>query len=343
MAKRTSRTNGSSATELIAAAPELMAISAASGIAGLQAAAAAPLSAPTAVIAAAAAAPPVAESAIEDELARGGPAFGSLVREVCLAIAASQAALDENLVKTAKALSETSIKVVSVFEQRLDDEGEITEGKAILQDLPLVNFITPIGYQFSEATIVSDMQVSEFNSANGFNVQAKSQSFSAGLNAGFSRRSGFSISGSAAFANSSSEVAGSNTFGQDSAAGQVHVEVKLRPRPEFSVGKPTIVQAGAPVIRLLPGAATDIATGRSLQIAVDVRKADGTPNGGKTIGVTAEPASLIVTSTNNSLTTDATTGKLTLVLERSGDPTNTVKGTLTIFLGLVTKSIAVEF
>src|SRR5215210_64574 len=73
------------------------------------------------------------ESDIAGEMDNLGPSFGAFVKAVGLAVAESQQKLDQTLVATAKALSETQIDVIAVFEQEIDDNGEMTAGRPVLQ------------------------------------------------------------------------------------------------------------------------------------------------------------------------------------------------------------------
>jgi hypothetical protein len=126
------------------------------------------------------------QSDITDELEKSGPAFGSFVKSIGLAVAEAQQKLDETLVNTAKALSDTQIDVIAVFEQQINDEdGSMSEGIPHVQKLPLVNYLMPTAYQWSRVYLESDMNVSEFSAANGFNIQGKSQNFQAGVSGSY--------------------------------------------------------------------------------------------------------------------------------------------------------------
>ena len=325
MSKRSNAANVSlvSGNADVAAAKELLSISAASGIAGMRAVAS-PKAVQTNVPVA------VGNSDIDDELQRGGPALAALVTGMGGSIAKAQAALDANLVTTAKALSDTKIDVIAVFEQVLDDDGKMSAGNPIVESLPLTNYVPLPAYAFTEAKLVVDMQVSEFNSANGFNVQSKSMSASAGLAAGYSRKKGFSISGTASGSISSSDVSGNSSYGQDYAAGQVHLEMTLEPR-DINLPKPLIIQKG-PTIDLAieaienldaNGVVTTGATvaGRRATIRADVRKADGTANSGKPLSAVLNQPALTYSFHDGSgalATTTATDGTIHLIVERKG-------------------------
>ena len=147
-------------------------------------------------------------SDITDEIERGGPAFGNFVRSVGLAVAEAQTQLDKTLVSTAEALSKTKIDVIAVFEQEINDEtGLMKQGNVIVQQLPLVNYLMPTAYQWSRVFLSADMQVKEFNGANGFNIKGKSSSFSANAQASYGLIGGFGASGGVRYSNNSYESA----------------------------------------------------------------------------------------------------------------------------------------
>ena len=125
-----------------------------------------------------------AESNVTDELSGGGVAFGEFAKSVGLAVAAAQAALDKTLVETAKALSETEINTVAIFEQQIkDDDGTMDKGVVHIQKLPLTNYLMPTAYQWSRVYLEADMNVQEFNSRSGFNIQQKHFSADTRVNA----------------------------------------------------------------------------------------------------------------------------------------------------------------
>lgn len=350
MAKR-NRSNVSLASGAgLSAATDLLAISAASGIAGARAASGFPVLAEDVALAAA------DPSDITDELEKGGPAFGKLVEAVGLAIARSQKELDLVLAATAKVLSETDIEVVAVYDQELDDEtGEMTNGTPHLQKLPLINYLMPTAYHFSEATIRATMNVSEFSSANGFNIQSKSRASSAGGSVGYSSFRGFSIGGGASTANNSSEVSGGSTYGQDYAAGQIQMEVKLAPRADIALPKPFIVQKGPKVTLNLQGTepildAAGAEIGRRAIVRAFVRKKDGSPNAQNTnLNADVDNANLSVVFKNVDGTPDTdgtdSNGILRIDVERKGaafTPGTPMQGNLRVNLGLASDIITLN-
>lgn len=331
---------------------ELLSVSAASGIAGMQAAAGGRVGLRDV-------GDPAASSDVTKELADTGPALKELLLAMGLGVAESQTALDKTLVATAKALSETKIEVISVVQQKLDDEGKLESTTPITQELPLVNYIMPTVYAFTSARLKVDSHVSEFNTANGFKVQGKSQSFSAGLNASYSRRAGFGISGSASYGYSDYSASGASSYGSDYAAGNVQMEVLLEPRqvtlptPVMAVNGPTLSLAVERIANLKQDGTetTDasLATGRRVIVRAEARKEGGAKNDGKTLAITSSNNSITIATFDAAgqaaVATSATDGTLRIWLDRNGtaaDPVKTLETNLRVCLGLVCQTIAIS-
>lgn len=197
-----------------------------------------------------------ANADVVDEMEKGGPAFGSFLKSVGLAVAESQKQLDQDLVETAKALSNQTIDVIAIWEQQLDDNGNMAKGNPVVQKLPLINYLMPTAYNFSRVYLQADMSVSEFNGANGFNIQGHSAS--ASLNVGGS----YGMFGGSVHGNLN---ASASTFGQsvntssaiDTAAGKLHMEATLEPRGDIQLPQPFVVQKG-PQLKVSVGSQSDI-------------------------------------------------------------------------------------
>ncbi|MCA9903347.1 MAG: hypothetical protein KC547_05780, partial [Anaerolineae bacterium] len=172
------------------------------------------------------------DSDVTDEMTAGGPAFGAFVKSVGLAVAEAQKELDKSLVATAKELSDTQIDVIAIFEQVINDEGEMTQGNVIKQKLPLINYLMPTAYQWSRVYLEADMTVSEFNSANGFNIKKTKLGIdaSAGFEFGLG---GIGVSGSNTNSFDYSNTNTSTATSVDKAAGSMHMEATLEPRSDI--------------------------------------------------------------------------------------------------------------
>jgi len=83
-----------------------------------------------------------------------------MVAKLALGIAEAQRALDENSVETAKALADTTIKVVPAITQTFEADGKVTFAQADEIDMSLLQVgLNPTFYQFQEATIEVTMDI----------------------------------------------------------------------------------------------------------------------------------------------------------------------------------------
>ena len=295
------------------------------------------------------------ESSITDELERGGPAFGSFVKSVGLAVAEAQEELDKTLVKTAKVLSETQIDVIAIFEQVVnDDDGTMAQGNIIMQKLPLINYLMPTAYKWSRVYLEADMSVSEFNSANGFNIQKTKFGLdsSASLNLGFGMGGfGGSMSSDTHFDYSRTNT--NTSTSTDKAAGSMHMEATLEPRDDIELPRPFILQKG-PRLRLSITSSGDITengtdgspvvVGRKVTISAELTKTDGSAHSGKSLKVSVDRND--VTFSMASQETDSN-GRLTIDLEKRGgeafDPaTPRAAALVRVSFGLVTETLGIS-
>ena len=257
---------------------------------------------------------------VTDELEKGGPAFGAFVKAVGLAVADAQQKLDETLVTTAKALSETQIDVIAVFEQQLkDDDGTMDKGNVHIQKLPLINYLMPTAYKWSRVYLEADMKVKEFNGANGFNIKGKSNSFSVGASANYGVLTGVGASGSINYGQSSFDYQGGTSFAQDEAAGSLHMEATLEPRADIQLPKPFIIQKG-PRLKVTADARQDLkkdsndpnkVTGRKITLTAELRDKANKLLGGKLLECRISEPLLNYTKSPSDGKTDATQGSTT--------------------------------
>jgi hypothetical protein len=292
-----------------------------------------------------------ADSAVSDELTGNGVAFGEMVKSVGLAVAAAQSALDKTLVDTAKALSDTKIETVAIFEQKIkDDDGTMEAGEVHLQTLPLTNYIMPTAYMWSRVYLEADANVQEFNSRTGFNIQQKS--FNAGTSFQASASPfglGGSVRGGVSFGSNSTGV--DTSVSSDLAAGKLHMEATLEPRGDIEVPKPFILQKG-PRMQLNIGARESLhqdndptkpVTGTKVTLTVVLQKTDGSPmEAGKALSVNLSESTLQYDMSPSGQTDS--NGKMTITIKREGaafDPTTAVGAVVRVSFGLVTASAGI--
>jgi hypothetical protein len=292
------------------------------------------------------------ESDIANETDKLGPSFGAFVKAVGLAVAESQQKLDQTLVATAKALSETQIDVIAVFEQEIDDNGEMTAGRPVLQKLPLVNYIMPTAYAWTRVYLQADAKVQEFNAANGFNIQGKSTSFSANAQASYGILSGgFNVNGGTRIATNSYGYGGETSVSRDEAAGSLHMEATLEPRSDIRLPQPFIVQKG-PRLKVTVESRKDIlgpapagggpapVIGRELVLKATLTSKTNTPLTGKQLGFKLTEPLLNYTQAP---ATSGADGGISWTIRREGAAFNAteppVAVTATIWFGLVTEQV----
>jgi len=298
----------------------------------------------------------VAQSDVTDELAKGGPAFGTFVDSVGQAVAKAQTALDKTLVSTAESLSQTEINVIAIYEQQLKDEdGTMDKGNVVMQKLPLINYLMPTAYQWSRVFLQADMNVSEFNSANGFNIQSKSTSQAARASASYGLFGGFGASGGVSYNTSSYATSGGATYAQDYAAGTLHLEATLEPRVDVQTPKPLILQKG-PTLKVTLDSRNEIdkdgnpttdpakVVARRIVLTATLLDKEGKNNTGKTLAVSVDKPLLDYVTDPADSKTDAS-GQLKVTITHRATPqelATAVQAIVSIRFGLVVQPISIS-
>ncbi len=91
--------------------------------------------------------------------------FGDMIKEMALAIAEGQMALDMNSVQVAQALAETELEtgsVVMYIEETVDENGNVTATNVVTNDSPmslLTYGLEPRFYEFTESVIEVKMAI----------------------------------------------------------------------------------------------------------------------------------------------------------------------------------------
>ncbi|HSU12477.1 hypothetical protein [Longimicrobium sp.] len=295
-----------------------------------------------------------AQASVVDELAKGGPAFGAFLRSVGLAVAETQGALDKTLVETSKALSEAKVQTVAMFTQELKDDGTFDKATPVMQELPLIAFVQPTAYQFTTVHLTADMEASEFNTANGFNIKKDHSDFGADLKASYSVFGGFGGSLDASYNNTHDETQERKSSSERKAAGKLHMEATLEPRPAFALPQPFVVQKGPKLGVLVTGRkeldkdgneTTDpkLVTQRTVTAVATLLDKDGKPMATKALDVACDNANIgVVVADGGKTTTD---GTLTITLKRTGltaESSAAVSALLRVSMNLVNASVPVS-
>lgn len=296
------------------------------------------------------------ESAITDELEKGGPALGSFVKAIGLAVAEAQTKLDETFVKTAQALSSQQIDVIAVFEQEIDDNGEMTAGRAIMAKHPLINYARLPSHQFTRVHMQAEMKVSEFNSANGMNIQGGSTSFKIGAKGNVNQL--WNAGAEASFSINSYNQALNNSTSRDEAAGTLQLDATIEAREETVLPRPLMVQKG-PRLKVTAGARQEIKNtegkpiGRQVEVTLELRGKGNNPLPGKRIEYKLQDSRINydvlpkdgVTASSGS-GEGLAEGAIKLVLRREGamfDPSKPPEPVpISVWFGLVNESLTIE-
>lgn len=272
-----------------------------------------------------------AEANVTNEIADAGPAFGTFLSKVGMAVADTQKQLDLSMAEVAEKLSATTVKVASVFEQVITDEGKLGEGVVHMQEVPLVTLVTPTALQFTQVHISADMEVSEFTNAKGLTIKKSHTDFNANAKAKYSVFGGFGASGGTNFNTSSDGYSQNNSDASDKAAGKLHMEATIEPRA-IPIPQPFVVQKG-PKLTLslvdrkdLNAGGTDETdpakvTTRVVTVKAALVNTAGAPMSGKLV-VSCDGGYPF--TVGNSGTTDAATGELTITIRRGGITKETV-------------------
>lgn len=285
---------------------------------------------------------------VTDEIGEAGPAFGTFLGKVGMAVADTQKALDLSMAEVAERLSEKTVKVAAVFEQVVNDDGTLGSGEVHMQEVPLVTLVTPTSLQFTQVHISADMEVSEFTNAKGLTIKKNHTDFNANARAKYSMLGGFGASGSTAFNTSSDGYSQDTSDASDKAAGKLHMEATIEPRT-IALPTPFVVQKGPRLSLMLKdrqdlnagnAAETDPTkiTTRKVTITAQLVGKDGKPLQGQ-LSVNCDGGYPFTLSDTK---TDATTGQLSVTVTRGGITPDTVglkDTTLRASMGLVTASL----
>lgn len=228
------------------------------------------------------------EADVTGELRGAGLAFGEFVGAVGNAVATTQRALNDTSATSATALATTKVDVIAVEEKIFDDLGGLTDVQTHTRKLPLVNFIDPVFYEWSNVRLQGTFFAREFTTdASATSSSSSSSSGSAGPTGGgfFSFLMGpprFNVNRT-----SSQFSTGSSSTSTDTSVGTLRMNALLRPRRDVSVPKPNQAIQG-PRLSIIEGEIIDIAgppAARTCSVLLEYRRRDGTPIAGKALSI----------------------------------------------------------
>jgi hypothetical protein len=286
------------------------------------------------------------------DLTAAGSDFGQLILGVGNAVAATQMQLTTTSAATAKALANAKVNVIAVQETIYDDQGNITDAKSFSRILPLIDFIDPVFYQWTQVRLQGQFFVSELASSSN----AETKTFSSQDNSG---QHGLLIilgGGQTGTGFQTTDTTRSTSSDTAFAVGRARMYAQLNPRSDVGVPKPTHVVRG-PSLAIVQGEVKDVPgggaplTGRTMSVLLQLRKTDGSPISGKAISVETDGTPFNFTGAS----TTGADGNVAILLQRTflpvppGAPPGTTVDTspkeivVTARLGLVANSVTVTF
>jgi hypothetical protein len=177
-------------------------------------------------------------------------AYGDFVRQVGLAVADAQKALDDNSVAAAVKLANTQVPALIALNQVVNEDGEIERVEPVIQqDARLIQYIQPTFYQFSRVQMFARFDIRDFESDGSTKIQSSRTSF--GANANFRASSGLAAlfggvggGSSTSFNTTSSGTEIDSEFNSSSASGTSYMFAELRPRTDTRFPAPIIATQG---------------------------------------------------------------------------------------------------
>lgn len=251
---------------------------------------------------------------VSDELGRAGAAFGDLVRLTGKAVADTQRKLNKTGAATTSALASTLVDVIAVTETIYDEDGTLTESKSHTLKLPLITFVDPVVYEWSEVRLQGRFFARELGTASGSSSSSGSSSDGSGQ-AGIGIVFGF---GYTSFGSRRNSVESEVNANQDLSMGELRMSADLRPRRDIGVPKPREAMQG-PQLAILPGEIQDVAAAganpaqRTMTVTFQYFKRDGSPIQGRQLAIETDGVPWDFDGGANA--TDAA-GKLSIKLRR---------------------------
>jgi hypothetical protein len=210
-------------------------------------------------------------SNVGDKIDTAGMALGDLVKHVGVAVAATQARLNDSCAATANSLATTTVDIIAVRHTDYNDDGTYAETSGnIMMPLPLVNFVDPVNYEMTEVHLQGVFQASEIRSASSYGTDSSrgyagaslhlggffgGASLAGGLNAATSQAQNGSGSGYGSVSSTSSDYGSSSRT--ETEFGQVRMNAQMTPRNDIGVPKPRHIIRGPSLLLVPLGVATE--------------------------------------------------------------------------------------
>lgn len=284
----------------------------------------------------------MANTDVSGQLSTAGMAFGDLVRLTGAAVASTQQQLNKTAADSTSALAKTLVDVIAVQEVDYDDNGTVTGAKTFTSQLPLIDVVDPVLYQWSQVRLQGRFTASQFATTSSTDTHTNSSTDSSG-------QAGVLLIFGGGYNNfqwDDSQTHVDSNFRVESSVGLMRMNAILEPRHDIGVPKPRQAVVG-PQISIDAGPIADVgnpATSRTMEVVVTYLKADGTPISGKELSI--DTAGVGWSYKGGQTTTDGT-GALTIVLTRQfvGDTPDRspVDFVVSVRKGIVGESTTVTF
>jgi len=117
---------------------------------------------------------------VSGQLSTAGMAFGDLVRLTGAAVADTQQKLNKTAADSTSALAKTLVDVIAVQEVDYDDNGTVTGSKTFTSQLPLIDVVDPVLYQWSQVRLQGRFTASQFGATSSTDTHTNSSTDSHG-------------------------------------------------------------------------------------------------------------------------------------------------------------------
>ena len=212
--------------------------------------------------------------------------FGKMIEGVGNAVAKTQLQLTQTSTDSASALANTLVDVIAVEETIFDDSGNVQSAQSFQQKLPLIDFIDPVFYQWTQVRLQGMFFINEVATAS----QATTSTFDSKDTSGQHGLLVILGGGQSGVQFSTNDTSLSTKFDQADAVGVARMYAQVNPRSDLGVPKPTTVIQG-PSLNIVQGEIIDTpaqdaqpAT-RTLSLLIQLRRIDGSGISGKSISI----------------------------------------------------------
>lgn len=292
-------------------------------------------------------------TSLGNDLTAAGSDFGRLIQGVGAAVAATSEKLAQTSAATASTLAKTLVDVIAVQATNFNDDGVATASSSFVRRLPLIDFIDPAFYQWTQVRLQGQFFVNELASA----TTSTSSTFSSQDNSGQHGLFVFLGGGQTGTGFQTTDTTRNTQSDTAVAVGRARMFAQLNPRTDTGVPRPTKVIQG-PTVQIVEGDIVNTPpTGsplvtRTMSLLLILTAFNGAPIANKAISIETDGVPWEF-ATAGATTTDVS-GHLAIRLRRNflpvpaGAPPGTTQDTsaievvVTARLGLVSTSVTVR-